>query len=274
MIEARAAEGRRQQALLAALAVRGPAPGELVLCESAARALQGLGAYRVNASAIAERALGAVFPQVVTMIGAEDFEHLARECWLAQPPERGDLGEWGDTFPAWLERHNAFTTWPYLGDAARLDLALHRCERAADAEVDAASLALLSEAEPALLRLQLMPGSTLLESRWPIATIHAAHHGSDHGFDAVRDALARDLGECVLVVRQGWRAVVQRIDDPATARWTRCLLSGADLNAALTEAGDDFDFGAWLALALQQKWLKGAERISDQPLPPPTGKPR
>ena len=274
MSTARAAESRRQQALLAALAVRGPATAELVLCESAARALQGLGAYRVNASAIAERALGAVFPQVVTMIGTEDFEHLAREFWLAQPPERGDLGEWGDSFPAWLETHSAFTTWPYLGDAARLDLALHCCERAADAEVDAASLALLSEAEPTQLRLQLMPGTTLIESRWPIATIHAAHHGAEDGFDAVRDALARDLGECVLVARQGWRAVVHRIDGAATARWTACLLAGADLNTALTQAGDDFDFSAWLGLALQQKWLKGAARIDDQTAQPLPGEPR
>lgn len=259
-----AAEAHRQQALLAAIANRGSDTTDLALGEDKARAAQGLSAYRVNATAIAERALSAAFPTVAAMIGAEDFEHLAPEFWHAHPPQRGDLGEWGDAFPAWLEAHAAFTQWPYLADAARLDLALHRNERAADAELDAASLGLLSDTEPARLRLLLMPGTTLIESRWPIAMIHAAHHGADGGFDTVREALARDIAETVLVARQGWKAVVHRIDDPATTRWTRSLLNGDKLEHALAAAGDNFDFGAWLTIALREKWLKGASADDDQ----------
>ena len=257
------AEARRQQALLAALAACGDAPADLRLNETAERARQGLAAYRGNAAVIAERALGAVFPQIVTMIGVENFEHLAREFWLVHPPTRGDLGEWGGALPGWLAAHAAFTEWPYLGDAARLDLALHRCERAADAALDAESLALLSGTDPAELQLLLMPGSALVDSRWPIATIHAAHHGAEGGFDAVRAALANDVGEAVFVVRQGWRAHPHRVD-ATTARWTASLLDGRDLGRALEAAGADFDFAAWLAQALREKWLKAALRLGDQ----------
>jgi hypothetical protein len=264
------AEALRQRALLAALATRGPASAELVLQGDAARARQGLDAYRINAAAIAERALGAVFPTLAALIGAEDFEHLAREFWHAEPPTRGDLGEWGTTFPAWLAAHAAFTEWRYFGDAARLDLAVHQCERACDADFDAASLALLSEAEPQQLRLLLMPGTALIASRWPIATIYAAHHSAEADFDAMRAALDNEVAETALVARKGWRATVHRID-ATDARWTAQLLAGAPLDQALAEAGEEFDFAAWLASAVQEKWLKGAALCADQAATPSHG---
>ena len=256
-------EAERQRALLAAIASRGEVPAELALQAGAARARQGLDAYRINAAAIAERALAAVFPTIAALIGGEDFEHLAREFWRAEPPLRGDLGEWGATFPAWFEAHAAFAAWPYFGDAARLDLAVHQCERAADADFDAASLSLLSEAEPQQLMLVLMPGTTLISSRWPIVTIQAAHHAAESDFDAMRLALDREVAETALVARRGWRAGVQCVD-AATARWTTQLLAGATLDHALVDAGEGFDFSRWLATAVQQKWLKGARLCADQ----------
>ncbi len=267
-----AAEAQRQQALLAALTTRGPAPADLPLRDGARRALQGLDAYRINAAAIAQRALAAVFPTVAALIGAEDFERLAHDFWRAEPPTCGDLGEWGGGFPVWLEMHEAFTAWPYFGDAARLDLALHRCERAADARFDAESLGLLSNTEPDQLTLTLMPGSALIDSVWPIVAIHAAHHGAEGGFDAVRVALDNGVAEAALVVRKGWRASVQRLD-PISARWTAQLLAGATLDHALAAAGEAFDFSAWLATALQENWLKGARAGTDQPTSSPHGEP-
>ena len=53
-------------------------------------------------------------------------------------------GSGATALPEWLAGHEALAAWPYLADCARLDLALHRCERAADAVFDAASLARLS----------------------------------------------------------------------------------------------------------------------------------
>ena len=254
---------QQQQALLAAILSRDADPAGLLLREAGTRAAQGLAAYRGNAAAIAARALDAVFPTVAAMVGAEDFAHLAHDFWRAAPPQRGDLGEWGDSFPAWIGAHADFAAWPYLGDAARLDLAVHRCERAEDAERDAASLQWLERAEPSRLRLQLMPGTALIDSRWPLATIHAAHHGGAPDFAAVRDALARGTGEAVLVVRSGWRAAVHRLDAP-TARWSQALLAGGDLAQAFDAAGAGFDFAAWLATALRENWLKEVQVLSDQ----------
>jgi hypothetical protein len=260
--EAPAHEARRQQRLLAAVHGGDDGLATGLLAESGERAAQGLQAYRANAGAVAERALRTAFPTLQAMLGEADFRALAREFWCACPPQRGDLGEWGDELPAWLEVHGALSSWPYLADCARLDLAVHRCERAADAAFDAQSLALLAGGEPRQLRLCLMPGSALIRSAWPIATIHAAHQDDAGGFDAAHDAIAQRRGECGLVARRGWRGVVYRID-PGWADWTDELLDGADLQRALERAGASFDFAVWLAAALREGWLKGAERLPD-----------
>ena len=257
-------EASRQRALLAALVAADAAPATLALRETGARAARGLQAYRANADALADRALAAVFATVRQLVGAADFTHLARAFWRTQPPLRGDLGEWGEAFPAWLQAHAALASRPYLGDCARLDLALHRNERAADAVLDAASLTLLESTDPARLQLQLMPGTALLVSAWPIASIHAAHQlagpEAERAFAVLREAIAAAQGEQVLVRRQGWRALAQRLDPPGAA-WLQSLLDGTCLADALARAGAGFDFTAWLATALRESWLQ-AVRVS------------
>jgi Putative DNA-binding domain len=253
-------EAQRQQAFAAMLASPSASTRGLPWRETGERAARGLGAYRANAQASADRALATAFPTVQALVGEEDFAHLAAEFWRAQPPLRGDLGEWGDAFPAWLAAHTAMAPWPYLGDCARLDLALHCNERAADAVLDAASLALLESADPSLLRIELMPGSALLRSAWPIASIHVAHQlegaPAERAFEGVREAIAAARGERVLVARNGWRAVAYTLDT-ATADWTDHVLAGASLEAALEAAGARFDFAEWLGTALRESWLKG-----------------
>lgn len=255
-------EAQRQRALLAAFA--GGVP--VGLREQGERAARGLSAYRANAGAIAERALAAAFPTVQAMVGADDFGQLAREHWRARPPSRGDLGEWGGEFADWLQAHPQMAAWPYLADCARLDHALHRCERAADAALDGASLARLESSDPATVRLELMPGVALVRSAWPIASIHAAHQldgeAAERAFADVRAAIDGARAENALVARDGWRARVHGLGD-ADARWTQSLLAGHDLDRALGEAGAGFDFGAWLQAALRHAWLKGVAPLAD-----------
>jgi hypothetical protein len=259
-------EAQRQRDLIAAFEGSRPTAVDLRLREAGARAARGLEAYRANAEAIADRALGAVFTTVRTMVGVDDFNHLAREFWRAHPPLRGDLGEWGDEFPGWLAEHVAMAAWPYLADCARLDLALHLNERAADALLDAASLSLLETHDPERVCLRLMPGVSLIRSPWPLATIHHAHQAAAEeaaqAFLAVREALAAASAESVLVARHGWRAVAHRLDRHEAA-WTQNLLDGVSLDVALSQAGEGFDFADWLGRALRGSWLKGVQVCAD-----------
>lgn len=255
-------EAERQRELLRALSgadVHG-------LREQGVRAARGMEAYRANAEAIAERALAAAFGTVRALVGDDDFARLARALWASHPPVRGDLGEWGEAFPEWLGAHAGLAAWPYLADCARLDLALHRNERAADAVFDPASLSLLESTDPSALHLQLMPGTALVVSAWPIVGIHHAHQlsgdAAERAFEAVRDAIADSRAESAFVVREGWRAVVHALT-PADARWTAALLDGADLASAFERAGAGFDFAAWLQTAIRHTWMKGVVASND-----------
>ena len=189
------AEAGRQQALLAALAAPRAEPD----------APPSLRAYQTNAHASARRALESACPTLAALLGDEDFGALAREFWHAHPPIRGDLGEWGDELPGWIEAHAGLAAWPYLADCARLDLALQRCERAADAALDADSLALLASVDPSRIAMRPMPGVATLVSAWPLASIHAAHApgAGDAAFAAVRERLRDRVGETVVVARNG-----------------------------------------------------------------------
>jgi hypothetical protein len=256
-----AVEAVRQAALVAAIRRHGMAPPAAALDVSGDRAAHGLDAYRANLAATAERALGAVFATVRRAVGDVTFAALARDHVREEPPACGDLGEWGASFAEWLDAQPALRPWPWLGDSARLDLAVHRAERAADARVDADSWSWLASAAPARARLRFAPGTALVVSRFAVGTIHALHRvAGEPDVAALRAALEARAGESVLVVREGWRGAVHVLDAPGAA-FVAAQLEGRDLARALTRAGGGFDFTAWLATALRAGWLEGAAAV-------------
>lgn len=259
-----AAEAARQQALLAAIHAGPLAPCTPALVDAwqgtPERIRRGVGAYRANAQALAHRALAAAVPTVEAMVGDDELPALAWAYWQAHPPTRGDIGEWGAALPDWLAAQADLADWPWLADAARLDLALHHAERAADATFDADTLVLLGEHDPGQLFLLPMPGLALVRSAWPIVTMWQAHRalraGDAQALAPVRVALAEGAAEAALVHRRGWRGEVALMDADDTPFMTRWL-AGDDLGAALDAAGPVFDFAAWLPRALAGGWLKG-----------------
>ncbi len=261
-----AREAARQQAVVAALwQPNASAAGALEgWCrDNPVTVARGLQAYRANGAANAVRALEAAYPTVCALIGADDFQPLARALWLQRPPVHGDLAQWGESLAECLEAHPALADWPYFGDCARLDWAVHLCEHAVDVQLDATSIARLGDTDPQLLYLQLRPGLSVLTSRWPVVAIHQAHRESatPDALAAARDALQAGVAESALVCRSGWRAQVHRIDT-ATMKWTQRLLAGDSLAAALDAVSDasevgPFDLAAWLTAALGAGWLKG-----------------
>jgi hypothetical protein len=224
--------------------------------------LHGLRAYRTNAAATAERALAESFPTIRLLLGEADFRQMARQFWCAQPPARGDLGEWGAALADWIAEHAQLNAWPYLPDTARLDWLLHRAGRATDDALDTGSLVRLGEFEPAQLLVHFLPGVALLESRWPLALMHHAHHADTDLLVALREAIAAGRGESVVVSRVGWKACVTAVDR-VEASFTGMLLDGMDLGSALGHAGERFDLAAWLERALRGNWVKGVVRFRD-----------
>lgn len=247
----RALWARRSDEAAALLAPHAERPGEALF-------LRGLQAYRSNGRELAQRALAAAFPVVAQLLGEEGFGALARELWLRHPPRRGDLAEWGGELPALIEAlPDLHGEVPYLPDVARLEWALHRAASAADGTPDAASLALLAEADPARVRLRLAPGTAVVASAWPVASIVLAHQQGQPTLEEAARRLREGAGEAALVWRQGLKPMLREAAAHECA-FIAALQEGRTLLDSL-QLAPQLDLGAWLAAAWQQGLLAGAE---------------
>lgn len=233
---------------------------------------RGLAAYRSNGHAMAERALRAAYPVIAAMFGEQNFDLLARDLWHTHPPRGGDLAQWGAALSGFLQASDALSDAPYLGDVARAEWALHRAASAADAEPDLPSFARLASENPQGLTLSLSPGTTVIGSRFPVASLVTAHLFGDPSLAEAAQRLRDGIGELALVWRQGLRPRIAAIDLSAAAL-VQALQAGADLPGALDAAcaadtePPSFDFSAWLTAAVTDGLVIGVQRLTD---PAPT----
>jgi Putative DNA-binding domain len=248
-------EAMRQQMLMRALWRDDAALQGWVRAPARTSVAHGLMAYRGNAGALAERALGSAYPTLAALIGAESFAALARHFWHEHPPVRGDVGQWGEALPAFIADSEQLASEPYLADSARLDWAVHAATRAADvAGAWPPALDALATADASQLRLQLAAGAAVVASRWPIVSVWRAHHAGET-FDNVRAAFAAAREESAFVYRDLHHAVHVEAQDAQDIAFTAAVICGQPLAAALDTAGADFRFDRWLERALRSRWL-------------------
>jgi hypothetical protein len=263
--EGRALEAWRQQQLLRVLWRQAPEAGLTGwLRDGPVRAARGVSAYRANGQALAARALAAAFPTVAALLGDEALTALAAAHWQQHPPQAGDIARWGTDLPPALAADPQLAELPYLADVARLDALVAACELAPDAPpITPDGLALLAHPDAAEGHLRLLPGTALLPSAWPVASIWHGHQpDAPDGLAPARAALARGDGEAALVWRAGWRARVAALA-PGDAAFTAALLAGHTLGQALAAPAAagwaDWAFEPWLLQALSAGWLAAVQ---------------
>ncbi len=255
----------QQQTLLGALLHR---PGTQPAADSQLRlqglvlepSTRGLAAYRANGHALAERALAAAYPVVAAMVGQDCLDALARTLWHGQPSQHGDIARWGGELPALLELEAQLAEFPYLADVARAEWALHRAAGAPDANADPASFALLTQQDPGALTLRLAPGTAVIRSAWPVASLVNAHLRGEPTLSEAADRLRDREAEQALVWRRALRAEV-RPCEAGEAALVDALLHRQGLVPALDAAlatDPGFDFSAWLAQAVGDGLVLGA----------------
>jgi len=272
--------GAQQQALLQALleppgSAQAREAEEHLPCFLDTRHVQtarGLAAYQANGHAMAERALLSAYPVVAALIGADNFALLARDLWHQHPPRRGDLAQWGDALPGFLQHNAQLADVPYLSDVARTEWALHAATGAADVAPDPGSFARLAQEAPEGLALTLAPGTAVVCSAYPVASLIGAHRNATPPLDEAGRRLRAGQGEHALVWRQGHRARLQGID-PSASALLRSLLAGADLPQALdavfaeADGANAFDFSAWLNAAVTDALVTGVHSLASIPHP-------
>jgi hypothetical protein len=280
---------KNQQALLTALFAH---PGEcsaeaslaalsFTLDTESPQAHRGWMAYRANGHALAERTLNAAYPVIAALLGSDNFELLARDLWHRHPPTQGDLACWGGDLATWLVGRESLVDVPYLADVARVEWAMHRAATWPDATVDTASFARLSTEDPAGLSLALAPGTTLIDSGFPVVALISAHRNGEPELSEVGAVLRAGVKQNALIWRQGLRPRMAPCP-PAVQVLLRSLMQGRDLVSALDETSAaelasaskaDFDFSEWLTGAVTDGLVIGvrtAAPLSSTPTESPS----
>lgn len=207
-----------------------------------------IGVYRGNRIANALKALRAAYPVVAALVGDEFFEALGRAYLRAHPASSGDLNSFGDGLPGFVDEFEPARPLAYLADVTRIEWAVHRAYGAEDAMAPTqAALGAALASDPALARLRLSAGTSLLACASPAGSIWLAHQGAGD-LEAIDPAIA----ELVLVFRSGLDTRVEVLAD-ADARFVAATLDGRPLGEALDAAlaaDTGFDLGATL-----RRWL-------------------
>jgi len=263
---------QQQQVLLGSLlALPGSAQAAEALIGLKAQVLapwaRGMSAYQANGHDLAERSLLAVYPVVAALVGDDSFATMARELWHRHPPVRGDLACWGEALAAFVAPNPQLADVPYLADVARVEWALHRAAGAPDAGADPASFALLTQADPDTLTLRLAPGTAVMASEWPVASLVTAHLHDDPPLAVAAQRVQAHEAENAVVWRQALRPLVAACTH-AEAALLAALLKGCSLLVSLNdalEADAAFDLGAWLPGAVTQGVVLGAQPMDAAP---------
>lgn len=201
-------------------------------------------------------ALGATFPVVRRLVGADFFAGLARAFVSRHPPVSPCLFEYGGELADFIAAYAPAATLPYLADVARLEWAMnHAYHGEVEPPLDASALAALAPDTLAAVRFRLQPATHVVQSIWPIDAIWRANQAESDGGGVVLG----EGGRTVLVWRQGDDAVFRRLD-PAMAVFVAALADGATLSGAADQAivrGGEFDLAAALQLLLGHGLVTG-----------------
>jgi len=137
-----------------------------------------LSVYRNNHRLSLAAALGATFPTVAGIIGADAMEMVAGRFMTLHPPRQPCVAEYGSDFAGYLQGAALADDLPYLPDLARLDWALNRARIAPEtAPFTAQELAALSPDQLGDLQVAPHPSLTLLASDFALPQLYQSVHG-------------------------------------------------------------------------------------------------
>lgn len=201
--------------------------------------------YRNNVTVSLIDALAAVYPAVQRITGIEFFRAMARFHIRETPPTSPLLFEYGQDFPAFIERYEYAQGMPWLADTARVERAWLDVYHSADeAQLTASALAAFPPERLGDLLFSPHPAVRIVRSRFAAVTIFAANREP-----APVVAIDASQAEDALITRPELDVVVRRLA-PGEAEFLSALIAGRPLGEAAgvaIEAHPDFDLGAGLA---------------------------
>jgi len=137
--------------------------------------------YQNNITQALRKVLELTYPLTWKLIG-EDCANGAAYTFIREEnayPKTGNLDEWGENFPAFLERFPPTQPLAYLGDVARLEWLKHLSYGAPDAvPLKASDLKDINSESYSHLIFKLHPSAYLYSSHFPLDQILSVIEGS------------------------------------------------------------------------------------------------
>ncbi|POF31038.1 HvfC/BufC N-terminal domain-containing protein [Roseibium marinum] len=188
--------------------------------------------YRNNVIVSLSEALGQTFPAIVSLVGDDYFNALARAFVTRHPPQSPVLMWYGGAFAGFLESFPPLAAYPYLADVARVEWAWLQAYHAADAApLDPAALSAVAPEDVPAVRFTRHPAAAVVASKWPVLDLVRANRF------ATDAAAGIDLDEpqAVLVTRPDLEVGVFLLR-PGGEVFLSALLEGSTLEGAAASA--------------------------------------
>jgi Putative DNA-binding domain len=202
--------------------------------------------YRNNVFSNYRSALEAVYPVILSLVGADYFRQAAHRYIQRYPSVSGDIHHYGSEFCELLPNLPGAAELAYLADVARLEWSIHVAFHAANAErLDPSRLQSIAPEDYPQLKFVLNPAARLLRSDYPIRRIWQVNLPDYHGDQHVD---LSEGGESLLVMRRNFVMEVEAIgsaDAAALASFQRDEMFGQALDAPVA-IDADFDAGSFL----------------------------
>lgn len=211
--------------------------------------------YRNNVTVALVRAMESNFPSVVRLLGQDYFAGLARLFVQNHPPKTRLLFEYGEAFCGFLDSFEPLSSYPYLGDVARIEQAWREAFHETDCvPLESGKLSGIPAESVAQLRFHPHPAARVIASRFAAGTIFVANRQPDFQgtFDPARP-------EWVLVTRPHLDCAL-RILTPSEGQFTCKILAGESLGKAASLAAESdtaFDLSAAISGLLGSGALAG-----------------
>lgn len=177
----------------------------------------GLSVYRNTVAKGRVDALAANFPTVLSMVGEDWFRAAAALFAREAPPASAALLDYGQAFPAWLERFPPADDTPYLAGIANLDRLWTETLFAAEAPMlTAQALAALEPEDLAMMSLPLHPSVRFASFDAGLPSLWAAAR------EGREDLELSDQPEALLLVRAKGAVMHRVISEAETAFLHAC----------------------------------------------------
>ena len=236
------------------------------ICDAGLSGARRLGIYQHGVAIGFRDALGGVFEVIKKLVGDDYFAHVAESYIQTHPSTSGNVHDFGENFPEYLETFQGLETLPYLPDVARLEWAYHSAFHSPMGEMlNISKLAQVPESQQNQLTLLLSPACYLLRSNFPVLRIWQVNQEAAYNDDSSANSNGDDSvdlnegGVELAIVREGKQIAFHSLNPGAFAMLS-AIAAGETFNVSCEAAlniDPDCDVGEILQDAVMNRIVGG-----------------